>query len=133
MKQIVTYTYEAFDGKIFDNEDECLDYELAKKAENIELTLLNGNLETLPNSADGLSRAMFIIVNKQEDIDFVKTIAEECGYGHPWETFIWQSEKCEEKLGIYCYDDRTDKWVNFDDKFAEIKRAYDKCFKYRIC
>lgn len=133
MKRIVTYTYEAFDGKVFTDEDECRDYELAKKSENVELTLLNHKLETLPNSADGFTSAMFIIVNKQEDIEFVKELAEEYGYGHPW-VRTWNSKKeCEEKLGIYCYDEHTDKWVNFDDKFAEIKQIYNTCFNYRIC
>ena len=132
MKEIITRTYEAFDGKIFTDEDECRDYELTKKAESLELTLLDYKLETLPNSADGFESAMFLIVNKQEDIDFIKTIAEEYGYSHPWKS-SWDFKRCEEKLGIYYYDEREDEWKNFDDKFAEVKQIYEKCFNYRIC
>ena len=137
MKEIVTYTYEAFDGKMFDDKDECRDYELAEKAKTLELTMLNYKYETLPNTERGYEDAMVLIVNKQEDIDFIKEIARDTGISCPWATKTWldkHSSTClEEKLGIYMYDDDCDGWVNFDDKFAEIKDIYNRCFSYRVC
>jgi hypothetical protein len=39
--------------------------------------------------------------------------------------------ECEEKLGVYVYDENHDRWVNFDEKFAQIKDIYNRCLNFR--
>lgn len=128
MKEHVFYRYEAFDGKIFDDEDECRDYEIAEKSKNATVTLLDYKWNKLELNDDGASRAYAIIFNSSEDIAFIKEFFEEAGYGHPFNNLYGN---CEEKTGIYVYDDLHDKWVNFDEKFAEIKDIYERCLAYR--
>ena len=133
MKEIVTYTYEAFDGTIFEDEDKCREYEIKEKTKTISLTMLDYKWSVLDNNKEeSFESAFALIVNKQEDIDFIKGIAKEQGYTCPWSK-KWCSSKseCEEKVGIYVYDEDNDRWVNFDEKFAEIKDIYTKCLKFR--
>ena len=133
MKEIVTYTYEAFDGTIFEDEDECREYEIKEKAKTISLTILDHKWSVLDNNKEESYESAFaLIVNKQEDIDFIKELAREQGYSCPWSRG-WGSSRadCEEKLGIYVYDEDHDRWVNFDEKFAEIKDIYNRCLQFR--
>ena len=132
MKEIITYTYEAFDGTIFEDEDECREYEIKEKAKTVSLTMLDHKWNVLDNNKEESFECAFaIIVNKQEDIDFIKEIAREQGYTSPWERGWGRKGDCEEKLGIYVYDEDNDRWVNFDDKFAEIKDIYNRCLQFR--
>ena len=133
MKEIITYAYEAFDGTIFEDEDECREYELKEKVKTTSLTMLDYKWNVLDNNKEtSFEEAFAIIVNKQEDIDFIKEIAKEQGYTSPW-TARWSSSNstCEEKLGVYVYDEDHDRWVNFDDKFAMIRDIYTKCLAFR--
>lgn len=127
MKEHIIYKYEAFDGKMFDDEDECRDYETAEKGKNATVTLLDYKWNKLELNDDGASRAYAIICNSPEDIAFIKEFFEGAGYGHP---FYHLYGDCEEKVGIYVYDENHDRWVNFDKKFAEIKDIYERCSAY---
>ena len=133
MKEIITYTYEAFDGTIFEDEDECREYEIKEKVKTASFTMLDFKWEVLDNNKEtSFEEAYALIVNKQEDIDFIKEIATEQGYTCPWSRG-WRREpaECEEKLGVYVYDEDNDRWVNFDDKFAMIRDIYTKCLAFR--
>lgn len=124
MKEHIIYKYEAFDGKMFDDEDECRDYETTEKSKNATVTLLDYKWDKLKLNDDGVSRAYAIILNSSEDIAFIKELFDYVGVGHPF-TDRWGN--CAEKVGIYVYDERHDVWVNFDEKFAEIKDIYERC------
>lgn len=128
MKEHIIYKYEAFDGKMFDDKDECRNYEIAEKSKNATVTLLDHKWNKLELNDDGVSRAYAIIFNSSEDIAFIKELFNDAGFGHPF-THCWGN--CEEKVGIYVYDENHDWWVNFDEKFAEIKDIYERCLAYR--
>ena len=132
MKEIVTYTYEAFDGKIFEDEDECREYEIKEKAKTISLTILDHKWSVLDNNKEeSYENAFALIVNKKEDIEFIKELAREQGYTCPWYAGWGRKGECKEELGIYVYDEDYDRWVNFDEKFAEIKDIYNRCLQFR--
>lgn len=128
MKQHLIYKYEAFDGTMFDYENECRDYEIAEKSKKASVTLLDYKWNKLELNDDGASRAYAIIFNSSEDIAFIKELFDDVGVGHPFEHGYGN---CEEKVGIYVYDEHHDRWVNFDAKFAEIKDIYERCLAYR--
>lgn len=128
MKEHIIYKYEAFDGTMFENEDECKAYEFAHQLKGLSLVLLDYKWQVLPIEADRFDEAYAVICNSQADIDFVKEQFEAEGYGHPFHN-RWG--KCEEKLGIYIFDERDGNWVNFDEKFAEIKDIYERCLACR--
>ena len=128
MKEHIIYKYEAFDGTMFDDALECRDYEIREQAKSSSVVLLDGKWEELPINADGISRCTAVICNSVEDIEFVKDIFNAEGYAHP---FSQSYGRCEEKVGIYLYDEEHDIWINFDEKFAEIKDIYERCSVYR--
>lgn len=132
MKEIITYTYEAFDGTLFEDEDECKEYEIKEKVKSTSLTMLDCEWKVLNNNREtSFEEAFALIVNKQEDIDFIKEIAEENGYTSPWSRSWREPPHCEEKLGVYVYDENNDRWVNFDEVFAEIRDIYTRCLTFR--
>lgn len=128
MKEHIIYRYEAFDGTMFDYEDECRKYETTEKGKNATVTLLDHKWNRLELNDDGASRAYAIIFNSSEDIAFIKELFDSEGFGHPFNSCYGN---CEEKTGIYVYDERHDRWVNFDEKFAEIKDIYERCLACR--
>ena len=128
MKEHIIYKYEAFDGTMFDDEDECRNYETVEKGKNATVALLDYKWNRLELNDDGAERTYAIIVNSPEDIAFIKELFEGAGYGHPFHRCYGG---CEEKEGIYVYDENHDKWVNFDEKFAEIKDIYNRCLACR--
>jgi hypothetical protein len=132
MKEIVTYTYEAFDGTVFEDEDECREYEIKEKAKTLSLTMLDHKWNVLNNDKETSYECAFaLIVNKKEDIEFINELAREQGYSTPWSMAWGRKGECEEKLGVYVYDENHDRWVNFDEKFAEIKDIYNRCLNFR--
>lgn len=127
MKEIIHYTYEAFDGKSFVNAKECQEYEANLRSKNLGLKMLNDEFQELPLDEEGYENAYYLIINKQEDIEYIKHIAKEYGYSHPWGRY----SNREEKIGIYRYHYKNDNWENYDDIFAEIRETYTKLLTFR--
>jgi hypothetical protein len=128
MKEHIIYKYEAFDGTMFDDAFECRDYEIREQAKNSSVVLLDGKWEELEINTDSIARCTAVICNSVEDIQFVKDIFNAEGYAHP---FSQNYGSCEEKVGIYLYDEDNDIWINFDEKFEEAKFMYNRCLAYR--
>lgn len=128
MKEHIFYRYEAFDGTMFEDALECRDYEIREQAKKLSLVLLDEKWEVLPINTDGISRCSAIICNSAEDIEFVKASFTAEGYTYP---FSQHYGSCEEKVGIYLYDEDHDGWFNFDEKFATAKFMYERCLRYR--
>lgn len=128
MKEHIIYKYEAFDGKMFDDELECKEYEMREQAKNLSVVLLDEKWEPLSFNTESVGTCYAIICNSLEDIAFVKNIFNAEGYGHP---FSQGYGFCEEKVGIYLYDENNDIWINFDEKFETAKFMYNRCLAYR--
>ena len=128
MKEHIFYRYEAFDGTMFEDALECRDYEIREQAKNSSAVLLDGKWESLPINTDSISRCSAIILNTPEDIEFIKAIFTAEGYAHP---FSQNYGSCEEKVGIYLYDEDNDIWFNFDEKFETAQFMYNRCLIYR--
>ena len=128
MKEHIFYRYEAFDGTMFEDALECRDYEVREQAKSSSVVLLDEKWESIPINTDSLARCYAIICNTSADIEFVKSIFTTEGYSHP---FSQGSGSCEEKVGVYLYDEDHDMWINFDEKFEEVKFMYNRCLVYR--
>jgi len=127
MKEIIHYTYEAFDGKSFTNAKECQEYEATLRSKSLGLKMLNDEFQELTLDEEGYESAYYLIINKQEDIEYIKHIATEYGYSYPWD----RGSNCKEKIGIYKYNCKYDGWENYDDIFAEIRETYTKLLTFR--
>lgn len=87
--------YRAFDGKEFEREDECIDYEISLKMQSIEA--YNENFEKTE-----FEGAEYVVVHSEEDIDLIEEI---CDYNG------WTYEGIN-SIGLYRYsnDRYYDRW-----------------------
>lgn len=117
--------YQAFDGKKFDSEDECIMYENEKRSNTWKNDIIGFDSGmNQANSEDGFDslfrHSFYIVVKTEAAIRFLQENKDELG------SFVF--DFCEEcnKPGCYFYDDNEDKWKNMDDIindcYKEIKR-----------
>ena len=87
--------YKAFDGKEFERDDECIDYEMSLKMESIEA--YNEDFERTE-----FEGAKYVVVHSEEDIDLIEEI---CDYNG------WTYEGIN-SIGLYRYsnDRYYDRW-----------------------
>lgn len=99
--------YKAFDGKIFDNEYKCQNYETEKALEEYRksVKLLDSYGKPIPLTQDGLVECFFINIKNEK---FLKWIPE-------------QRFSLPQNIGIYYYNDKDDRWENLDNKIDELK------------
>ena len=102
--------YRAFDGKEFEEEDDCLYYEreiIANKYKN-DIIGLDDNLEEI-NLFDGIEnffqKSYFILIKTNEAVDFIKE------NNFNWNFYIPSFGK-----GTYYYDQIVGEWRAIDEK-----------------
>lgn len=100
--------YRAFDGKEFDDEDDCLDYEHRQKCRYI---LFDGNMDQTSNDCD----AWYMILRNEDDIDYVKS-----------ECFCFV---CGENIEInvpYYWDEALGGFARICEKIDELKHEISR-------
>lgn len=104
--------YIALDGKIFDDADECADYEinLFIPDEN-ELVLLNVSLEILPISVKSVIDCEYISIRSDKALKYVELIGEEYGYAVP------------DKCGNFFCDDTSPNW------WSDVQKIFNDAIK----
>lgn len=105
--------YKAFDGKVFDDEEECLDYELEVKTENFtknnHLVFLDEDGNRLKVSVfKALSDAEFIFIATENAFEIIKKVGEDYGLAFP------------RKCGFWKWDESHEDWANVDDKIEKM-------------
>ena len=114
--------FEAFDGKQFDDEQECYEYELELKAKTLteDLFFLNSRHDILPLSTAGYEQAVYVRVNTEESAQYLEELAVTVGLATPWG-----------------YDNapRPGKWIYVEDEarhfdwleFGDLEDFYNTC------
>ena len=122
MKTITTYM--ADDGKIFDNYDDCYEYELNQSLGSIDARIrmfdecLNPMTEklTTANSDSILGRCAYIYLADQAAVNIMQDLYDQFGYIFP------------KSAGYWYYDYENDIWVSLTEKIEEL-RICEKEFK----
>ena len=118
--------YIANDGKEFEDEDECLDYERTstmKAIKGVKFFSEDGKEITNYSSLeDLLDLSYFIKITDKDDFDkFEELLYDELGCSY-WADG-WDSLKDEK--GLFFYDEDRDSWISWEaeyDKLREIRR-----------
>lgn len=115
--------YKTFDGKEFNNEEQCLDYEedcadyeLKVKTENF---IKNNHLAFFDEKGnhlnisifEALNKAAFISISTEDSFEIVEKVSENYGLTSPLEQGLWE------------WDEDSDDWVNVDDKMEELAKT----------
>lgn len=91
--------FRANDGKMFDDEDECRDYEseLAIGAINGQIALFSGSRKQLPLTRQSVDEALYARIDTEEAFDWFKDALYDIGA--PTEGLYWYGEP-----DIYMWD-----------------------------
>lgn len=114
----------ADDGKIFDDEWECEQYERNLKFKSVTINkdfrLWNKNRQL----TDDISDAFYIEVLNEEAIEYIIAISEDDGLSTPW--FQWDPDKNLEKIPeLYGYDEEEDIWFSFAARMRELQETIE--------
>lgn len=122
MEKIIMYV--AFDGTKFDDEDECLDYEFEKRAENYinYFTLYNHNRKPLKFSADKylIDSTCYIVIKDEKAVSFLDDWMIECGCY----TTIGKAAdiaNLENRVGLWMWDDPEENWKHWETEIAKMR------------
>ena len=120
--------YIAFDGKKFDNEYDCREYELNTKLKDIGDDLLlydkNGKkIEKIDNQllAESID---YIVVKSEKAYEYFVEQMDYFGLNYP---DYYNSPICS-----YCYDYDENEWINIEDRVQCLQLEIDKLSKYLI-
>ena len=120
--------YVAFDGKEFDDEYDCREYELNTKLKDIGDDLLlydkNGKkIEKIDNQllAESID---YIIVKSEKAYEYFVEQMDYFGLNYP---DYYNSPICS-----YCYDYDENEWINIEDRVQCLQLEIDKLSKYLI-
>lgn len=116
--------YKAFDGKEFDDEEECLDYELKIKTENFTKNNHLAFFDKEGNRLDisifkALNEAEFISISTEDAFEIVERIGDKSCLGYPSDCGLWQ------------WDDDHDKWIRVDYKIEELTKILNLYHKIK--
>lgn len=121
MEEIVIYR--AFDGKDFEDEDECREYEFAENTKGCQYSLLNSCFRlldhTIPNSYDYCS---YIFVPNEEAMENLSDNWDEDLIGSCCPDFVGYGALC----GLYAYDHDREEWFHVGEKIAELQDMADQ-------
>ena len=120
--------YVAFDGKEFDDESDCREYELNTKLKDIGDDLLlydkNGKkIEKIDNQllAESID---YIVVKSEKAYEYFVEQMDYFGLNYP---DYYNSPICS-----YCYDYDENEWINIEDRVQCLQLEIDKLSKYLI-
>lgn len=121
--------YEADDGTIFEDEEECLRYEFAADVEKHGklFTLLGSQYNVLdPTEPESYEDAYFIYLNNSQSAGKLYNI-----YGYdvvaacaPDFLNSWSVSS-----GLWAYDESCDEWYHVGERIAELQDMADQCME----
>lgn len=105
--------YKAFDGKVFNDEEKCLNYETENLIKNNHLIFLDedGNRLNINDVFEALINAEFISITTKNAFEIIKRVGEKYGLTFPPMHGFWK------------WDENHDGWVSIDDKMEEIVKT----------
>lgn len=124
--------YVAFDGKEFDDEGNCREYELSENGKNVGNDLLtydkNGKQMFVSQADCHCERIDYVVFKSKPAYDYFAQLMDGCGLSCPNEIEAKDSNyKCS-----YYYDYKYDEWRNINNKIEELQSQIDNLSKYLI-
>lgn len=110
MKEVLYYV--ADDGKKFEDEDACREYELNLKLKSgSSLIMFTDEFEYTKN----YDVCTYLVVRNEAGCDLLDELYEAYGFIAPWE-----SNENDRKPGVYAYNYETDEWYDLEKKVRKL-------------
>lgn len=115
--------FRAFDGKIFEDEDDCVLYERKEKEKKIHnqyfgMNYAENKIDFSEKSfCDFFNEIQFLIIKTKSAAEFLSTLAKEEGYVIP------------NQIGVFVWDGDEDNFVDVEGKIKKLKNelsSYEK-------
>lgn len=124
--------YVAFDGKEFDDEYGCREYELSENGKNVGNDLLtydkNGKQMFVSQADCDYERIDYVVFKSKPAYDYFAQLMRSCSLSCPNKTETeYSNYKCS-----YYYDYIHDEWRNINNKIAELQSQIDNLSKYIV-
>ena len=119
--------YIAEDGKVFDDEYECREYEGSLHINNVSFFVYSddGNIKKmLPTISDNVSGCEIIVIKTIEGARWVQESCDDWGVKSPF-------DGKEFKTGIFVYNEYEDKWDDWEEYFKRITAKNEEMLKLR--
>jgi hypothetical protein len=128
----VIQQYKASDGKMFDDEDECLEYEAEIAANRYQdnIACLDDNSKPIPLSdvfLYGISKVYYMKISEEGNdnfTDFSSTFLNICSTHRDYVTGLTKNRMLYD--GIFYYNTSSSCWVNIETEYIEMLAKYNK-------
>ena len=109
-------TYVAIDGREFEDEQECIDYEKSLKLNNLcrSTTFLNEEFQIMDIKTLDPQQVFYIYVNNDDDKNFINEYFNNEWCSSPFSTDFGQYADLSECSGWFFYDNNQDNWKHFE-------------------
>ena len=125
--------YIAFDGKEFEDEYDCREYELSENGKNVGnndlLTYDENGKQMFVSQADcDYERIDYVVFKSKPAYDYFAQLMDSCGLSCPNEIEAeYSNYKCS-----YYYDYEYDEWRNINNKIEKLQSQIDNLSKYLV-
>lgn len=115
--------FRAFDGKIFEDEDDCVLYERKEKEKKIHnqyfgMDYAENKVDfSEKNFSDFFNEIQFLVIKTNAAAEFLSTVAKEEGYTIP------------NQIGAFVWDEEENDFVDVESKIKKLKNelsSYEK-------
>ena len=116
-------TYVAIDGREFEDEQECIDYEKFLKRNNLcrSTTFLDEEFQIMDIKTLDPQQVYYIYVNSDDDKKFINDFFTENWRSSPFSTIYGQYTNLSEYSGWFYFDTNQDEWKHFETKIQIYK------------
>lgn len=117
--------YVAEDGKVFDDEDECREYEGSLHAGDVSFFTYSDDVikQLLPTISECILTCDIIVIKTIEGASWVQESCYEWGIKSPF------GNGREFKAGIFVYNKDTDRWDDWEEYFRRIVTKNEQIMK----
>ena len=116
-------TYVAIDGREFEDEQECINYEKSLKLNNLcrSTTFLDKEFQIIDIKILDSEQVFYIYVNNDDDKKFINDFFTNDWCSSPFSTDYGQSVDLSEYSGWFYFDTNVDEWKHFETEIQVCK------------
>lgn len=127
-------TYVAIDGREFENERECVDYENSLKLNNLckSTIFLNQDFKIMNTNRLIPAEVFYIYVNNDDDKEFIDNFFASDWCSSPFSIYNGQDVDLSEYSGWFYYDSDEDEWKHFETEVQVYKNMENNFTKIML-
>ena len=124
MREEIITRYVAYDGKVFDDEYECREYEGSLYAKDVSFFIFrDGNIERLTNISESVDCCEIIVVNTIKGAEFVHNLFKSYRLKSPFDKMN------KFKTGVFVYNEYKDDWDDWEEYFKSMTEKNEQIMK----